>query len=221
MIKRFVTEYHDLPDDLPIFPLPRVLLLPRGDLPLNIFEERYLNMVDDVLKTHRLIGVIQPRADSHNDNADPAAIYSVGCAGRISAFQETEDGRYLVTLTGVCRFDVVKELPRCNGYRRVVPDWRAYKGDFIPEDSVDAGRDKLLPVLRTYLEQRDMICEKWDEIPAIRDEKLVTCLSMICPFDTVEKQALLEAPDLTARAATLYGLLEMAIGINEKEASRH
>lgn len=198
----------DLPDALPVFPLAEVLLLPRGHLPLNIFEPRYLAMVEDALATKRMIGMIQP-ADPASQESSPR-LYGTGCAGRISRFEETGDGRYLIALKGVCRFDAAEELPMARGYRRIRPDWTRHAGDLVAESDAGLDRDRLLDVLRRYFDRHGLSAD-WDTLRQAPDERLVTCLSMICPFGASEKQALLEAPDLRARGAMLTTLVEMAV----------
>lgn len=203
----FETVFEELPPTVPIFPLTGVLLLARGRLPLNIFEPRYLNMTADALAGDRLIGMIQPKGSS--DAGEPP-VYRTGCVGRIVSFEETEDDRMLITLKGVCRFDIVEELATCRGYRRVSADWSRYQGDFDPETAIAVDRDRLLDDLKSYFEVQG-IAANWDAIQETPDEKLVTCLSMICPFEPSEKQALLEAPNLAERSRVLATLVEMAV----------
>src|SRR6266478_9142438 len=196
-----------LPSILPIFPLAGVLLLPRGRLPLNIFEPRYLAMTRDAIAGERLIGMVQP--------SDPAAarsnppVYPTGCAGRITSFSETEDGRFLITLTGTSRFRIREELPLLEGYRRVAPEWREFARDLESEDEPGFDRDRLLRGLRAYF-QHHQISADWDAITSVPGERLVTSIAMICPFEPSEKQALLEAPDLEERARLLTAIVEMA-----------
>ena len=196
------TDIPHLPDEIPVFPLPGVLLLPRGHLPLNIFEPRYISMVDDALKSDRVIGMIQPRDDS--------ALYETGCAGRITSFDETGDGRYLITLTGISRFKTRKELALKNGYRRVQPDWSPFSHDLKELDCLDIDRAALKDMLENYFRAQDIQCDM-DSIDTAPDEKLITCLSMICPFDAGEKQALLEAQCCRERAQKFMALLKMAV----------
>ncbi len=200
-----------LPSILPIFPLAGVLLLPRGRLPLNIFEPRYLAMTRDVLAGERLIGMVQP-SDPMARGSEPS-VYPTGCAGRITSFSETDDGRFLITLTGICRFRIREELPLLEGYRRVVPEWREFAHDLDSEDEPGFDRDRLLRGLRTYFLQHQIQAD-WDAITAVPGERLVTSIAMICPFDPSEKQALLEAPDLDERARLLTAIVEMA-GLNQ------
>lgn len=208
----------DLPRGLPIFPLPGVLLLPRGRLPLNIFEKRYLAMFDDALGGDRLIGMIQP-SDAHANGPSPA-LFSVGCAGRITSFSESGDGRYLVALDGVARFKIAEELPLHRGYRRVTPDWSPFGAD-LEEDNGTVDRHRLIELLQAYFRQQSLSAN-WDAIGQAPDERLVTSLAMICPFRPAEKQALLEAGCLSERARLMMSLLEIAIaGHGEDDRPRH
>lgn len=201
--------FEDLPAELPIFPLTGVLLLPRGRLPLNVFERRYLAMTADALGTPvRLIGMIQP-LDPENTQRNPP-LYKVGCAGRITSFSETDEGRFLITLAGVCRFAVASELDIVKGYRRVVPRWDDYASDFADAEITDLDRPRLLGALKDYFKLHG-IAANWEAIEQTPDERLVTSLAMICPFEPSEKQALLEAGDLTARTALMTTLIEMAL----------
>jgi Lon protease-like protein len=196
-----------LPSMLPIFPLTGVLLLPRGRLPLNIFEPRYLAMTRDALAGERLIGMVQP-SDPRAPGDNPP-VYPTGCAGRITSFSETDDGRFLITLTGISRFRIREELPLLEGYRRVVPEWREFARDLASEDDPGFDRERLLRGLRAYF-QHHQIQADWDAITAVSGERLVTSIAMICPFEPSEKQALLEAPDLDERARLLTAIVEMA-----------
>jgi Lon protease-like protein len=209
-----------LPDTIPVFPLAGVLLLPRGRLPLQIFEPRYLNMTVDALATpDRLIGMVQPQDPETQERAP--SLYRVGCAGRITSFSETEDGRYLLTLTGVCRFQLGEELATVRGYRRVVPAWTDYRTDFDDEIDSALDRQRLLSALRDYFKLHG-IAANWEAIEQTPDERLVTSLAMICPFEPSEKQALLEVPDLPGRSSLMTTLVEMAI-LEKKggDAARH
>src|SRR5271165_1929549 len=196
-----------LPSILPIFPLTGVLLLPRGRLPLNIFEPRYLAMTRDALAGERLIGMVQPSDPAASGSNPP--VYPTGCAGRITSFSETEDGRYLITLTGISRFRIGEELPLLDGYRRVVPQWGEFTRDLAGEDESSFDRDRLLRGLRGYFQQHQISAD-WDAVTAVPGERLVTSIAMICPFEPSEKQALLEAPDLDERARLLTAIVEMA-----------
>ena len=203
---------HALPGDLPLFPLNGTLLLPRGTLPLNVFEPRYLAMVDAALAGGRMIGIIQPAADGTVGLSAPDGtnLYRTGCAGRITGFQETEDGRYLIELRGICRFDVAEELELRDGYRRVRPDFAPYRLDLSPAEDLPIERDRLLNGLKGYFEQQNIGAD-WDSLVKTPDERLVTTLSMVCPFDPAEKQVLLEAEDLAQRCKLLIGFVESAL----------
>lgn len=206
MGEAFDTKFEDLPREIPVFPLPRVILLPRIQLPLNIFEPRYMAMTRAAMANGRLIGMIQPRPDG-----DGEQIFTTGCAGRIASFSETDDGRYLITLKGVCRFDVAEELPlAAGGFRQVKANWQPYTGDLEADRVTDVCRDTMMGTLRTYLDKMNMFCDKWETIRDIECEKLISTLSVVCPFGTDEKQALLEAKTLPERAKILQALLEIA-----------
>lgn len=196
-------------ETLPIFPLAGVLLLPRGGLPLNIFEPRYLAMTRDALAGDRLIGMVQP-SDPNQPMSGSPPVYSTGCAGRITSFSETNDGRYLITLTGLCRFRIGEELPLLNGYRRVVPKWDEFANDLRNPRKPGFDRDRLIQGLRAYFDKHQIKAE-WDAIDSVPGERLVTSIAMVCPFEPNEKQALLEAPDLDERAKLLTAIVEMAV----------
>ena len=208
----FTTSFSDLPATLPVFPLAGVLLLPGGRLPLNIFEPRYLAMLDDALASNRMIGMIQPSAGPGlvGEQAGAPALYPTGCAGRIVQFSEAEDNRYLITLTGVARFDITQEVASMRGYRRMVPDWTAYRGDVESTGETAVDRDRLLTALRGYFTHKGIKAD-WDVIERTDDVRLVTMLAMICPFDASEKQALLVAREIDERAEAMIALMEMAI----------
>ena len=201
-----------LPDILPIFPLTGVLLLPRGRLPLNIFEPRYLAMTRDALGGERLIGMVQP-SDPQDDGRGGGGlnppVYPVGCAGRVTQFSETDDGRFLITLTGVSRFRIREELPLLEGYRRVVPDWQPFAHDRERAGKPDFYRERLIRGLKGYFAQRQIQAD-FEAIEKAPGEYLVTSLAMACPFAPSEKQALLEAADPDERARLLTTLVEMA-----------
>ncbi len=201
----------DLPDVIPVFPLPGALLLPRGQMPLNIFEPRYLAMVDDVLRAgHRLIGMIQPD-DAHPGPEDKPNLYKVGCVGRITQIAETGDGRYLVQLTGVVRFRVEEELAVSTPYRQCRVRYTPFVDDFVArkgEDAVD--RENLLKALSDFLKANDLKAD-WEGIENAPNEALVNALAMMSPYGTAEKQALLEAPDLKTRAEILIAVTEIEL----------
>jgi Lon protease-like protein len=204
----FHPRLEDLPGEFAVFPLPGALLLPRGKLPLNIFERRYLAMVQDSLAAGRMFGMIQPDPNTAAAGEEPG-LYRVGCLGRLSSFSETDDGRLLITLTGLARFAIAAELPMRHGYRRVRGDFSRYTGDLpLTRPEVDIRRDDLLTALRGYFARRG-VDANWDAIRGLADDGLVITLAMACPFEPVEKQALLEAPDDADRAATLLALLQM------------
>jgi uncharacterized protein len=198
-----------LPDVLPIFPLTGVLLLPRGRLPLNIFEPRYLAMFRDAMESERLIGMVQP-CDPPIREMNPA-VYPLGCAGRITSFSETEDGRLLVALTGVSRFRIREELPLLSGYRRVVAAWADFAEDRNP-DEAGFDRARLTFGLRNFFTQRQVQAD-WSAIDQASGEHLVTSIAMMCPFAPNEKQALLEAKTLDERARLLIALIEMNMSV--------
>jgi uncharacterized protein len=196
----------DLPRVIPVFPLHGALLLPRGSLPLNVFEPRYLNMVDDAMAGDRLIGVVQtvPGGDRERPRLAP-----VGCVGRITSYAETPDGRYLITLTGVCRFLTGEELPVQTPYRQVRADFAAFADDLVPSDEETAqARIRLMRALRAYLNRRSLDMN-WETAEAAPAEALVNSLAMALPFEPAEKQALLEADSLVERETTLVALLEI------------
>lgn len=209
----------DLPAAIPVFPLPGALLLPRGQMPLNIFEPRYLEMIDDSLRSgHRLIGMIQPDT-AHPGPEDKPNLYKIGCAGRITQFAETGDGRYLIQLTGVCRFRVDHELSVMTAYRQCRAAYEPFADDFIArkgEDDVD--RKALLVALKDFLQANNLKAD-WEGIEKAPNEALVNALAMMSPYGPAEKQALLEAPDLKTRAEILIAVteIELAKGRTEDE----
>lgn len=195
-----------LPHVIPVFPLPRALLLPRGRLPLNIFEPRYLAMVDDALRHDRLIGMVQPTCDGDRH----PTLYPVGCVGRLSSWSETGDNRFLITLTGVIRFRIENELETTTPYRQVKVDYSGFSCDLEPpEDETCVDRDRLGTCLKSYFKQHNLPAD-WKSIERAPGETLINSLAMICPFEIAEKQALLEAPAFADRAQLLTALIEMA-----------
>ena len=217
MRDRFDPPFESLPEIMPIFPLSGVLLLPGGRLPLNIFEPRYLAMMEDALKADRLIGLIQPFQDdapqagfSPNPDAQRPLVYNVGCAGRIISFAETEDGRYLITLSGLCRFRVRQELADHRGYRRIVPEWGPFQEDLSEIGDGHVDRAALLQNLQPYF-QHVSIQANWEAVQKTPDERLVTSLAMICPFQPSEKQALLETASLSERARLMTMMMKFSI----------
>jgi Lon protease-like protein len=195
-----------LPPRFPIFPLRGCLLLPGGNLPLNIFEPRYLAMVRDAMLTDRVIGMIQPRGEGRRRAAPE--LFGTGCAGRISNFSETDDGRFLITLTGLCRFDVAGELEVATAYRQVVADYGRWRQDLQPSPPPAALKVALLGVLRQYFVKHGIEAD-WPTLETAPLAALITSLAMICPFEANEKQALLEAPDLERQGRLLVALMRM------------
>ncbi len=198
-----------LPETLAIFPLPGALLLPRGRLPLNIFEPRYLSMTADALGRERMIGMIQPRRPEPDPVSEGAPVYTTGCAGRIVSFVETDDGRFLITLAGICRFNVVRELEPANGYRRAAVTYDAFHDDLEEVSGFDLDRQRLASAVQAYFRLKNIDAD-WTTIDNAPDDTLITSLSMICPFAPREKQALLECPGMAERARLLTTLMEMA-----------
>jgi Lon protease-like protein len=191
-----------------VFPLGGVLLLPEGRLPLNIFEPRYLAMVEDALGLGRMIGMVQPASPAVED--EEPRLFETGCAGRISNFAETEDGRIMLTLSGVSRFRIASEIDGRRGYRRVVPDWTPFRNDLEETGDISIDRVRLLDALIPYLKLHKAEVNR-KTLESVSDRVLVITASMSCPFESREKQALLECPDNVARAQTLITLMEMAL----------
>lgn len=210
----FLIPFADLPDTIPVFPLPGALLLPRSSLPLHIFEPRYLAMIEDCLKTrHRLIGMIQPRDTPTGETR----LQAIGCAGRLTGFSETEDGRYMITLSGISRFRVKDEVQGFAPYRRCLVDWAPFAGDQGPaEDDRNFRRDAFLASLGRYFSKLGLSAD-WKNLKEAEPELLVNSLSMLCPFSAEDKQALLEAPSLQTRRETLVTLIEFALRCGNEE----
>lgn len=199
----------DLPEVIPVFPLPGALLLPRGQMPLNVFEERYLAMVDDSFRDgHRLIGMIQPDV-SHSPDEEHPVLFKVGCVGRITQLAEAGDGRYILELTGVARFKVLEELTVLTAYRQCKVDYFPFLDDFTArKGEEDVDRAALLAVLTDFLKANNLKVD-WDGIENAPNEALVNALAMMSPYGPPEKQAMLEAPDLKTRAEILIAVTEM------------
>ena len=204
----------DLPEKIPLFPLPGALLLPRTRLPLQIFEPRYLAMLEEVLKTSaRMIGMIQPRP---GPDGEPR-LAAIGCAGRVTAFSETEDGRYMITLTGISRFRLMREVSGFSHYLSGEVSWAGFEADRGPaEEDPGFDREPFLRLLSRYFRAQQLSAD-WDSLRETEDELLINSLSMLCPFDPEDKQALLEAPSLTARRETLVTLMEFALRGGDEE----
>ena len=199
----------DLPDTIPVFPLPGALLLPRARLPLHIFEPRYLQMLDDTMKTsHRLIGMIQPR---EVPGVKEKKLHAIGCAGRLTGFSETEDGRYMISLSGISRFRVKEEVAGFTPYRRCTVDWTPFSRDLGPAEE-DKGFDRVsfMEALGRFFEAMQLSTD-WSSLKEAEPELLINSLSMLCPFSPEDKQALLEAPSLTTRRETMVTLIEFAL----------
>jgi hypothetical protein len=203
-----------------VFPLPGALLLPRSDMPLNIFEPRYVAMIDWALKHHRIVGMIQP-----DENAAPGSLgptlFAIGCAGRITSFAETGDGRYMITLTGISRFKILEELTGGAPFRRCRVTAIPFAGDFAaktPDEAVD--RNAVLKTFRAYLDAHNLDAD-WESVGRASNETLVNALAMMAPFGNAEKQALLEAPDLRSRAETLVAITEMSLARDPGSSTGH
>jgi uncharacterized protein len=206
----------DIPDLIPVFPLPRALLLPRTELPLNIFEPRYLQMIEDAIQGDRVIGMIQPNEPEENASKVPP-LYQIGCAGRITTFAETGDGRYQVVLTGIARFRVIEEVSVTTPYRQCKVDYNVFAEDLVQgvgEDEVD--REALLKTLANYLAANSIEAD-WSGITQAPTEALVNGLSLMSPFGVREKQALLEARDLRHRAELLVAATEITLAAGEAD----
>lgn len=202
MIKNFSKS--DLPDTLPIFPLPGAVVFPFGNLPLNIFEPRYIAMIESVLSTHRFIGMIQPAV---HKNKNEKKLYPVGCAGKIISFTETSDGRFLIELSGTLRFKIKKELTLLKGYRRIEPDWSPFLND-LKNDYHLLNLNTLLMELKKYFDKNSINVDL-NEISKISNEQILASIPQICSFKVVEKQAILEATNLQDRVDVLTSLLRM------------
>lgn len=207
----------DLPDVIPVFPLTGALLLPRSRLPLHLFEPRYLAMLDDALKTPgRLIGMVQPSMAP--GQTDCGRLQTIGCVGRVTQMSETEDGRYMITLTGISRFRLLEEVEGFTPYRRARVSWEGFDRDLGPADTDDGfDRPAFMSLLGRYFDSRELQTD-WDTLKEADDELLINSLSMLLGFEPEDKQALLEAPSLTTRRETLVTLLEYALrGGDDKE----
>ena len=200
-----MSEKIDLPKALPIFPLPKAVLLPGTRLPLHIFEPRYLAMVEDCLKTpHRLLGMLQPTGDD-------GRLHSIGCAGKLTQFSETEDGRYMITLTGISRYRIDNEIEGFTPYRRFNVHWDGFEKDReVPEQDSKFDRDVFFNLLKKFLEGEGLSTD-WETLQQADNELLINSLSMMLDFDLEDKQALLEAPSLQTRRETLTTLFEFSL----------
>jgi uncharacterized protein len=212
----------DVPQRVPVFPLCRAILLPRATLPLNVFEPRYLQMVDDVMSTSRVLGMVQPASSGEEEEQESPAsrtapLRRVGCAGRITSYQELDDGRLLISLSGIARFEVVDEVELAKPYRVCTVSYERFVGDFTPgagEDHVD--REALLGALKAFLQARGLKAD-WAAVSKTPTEALVNSLAMVNPYGSEEKQALIEAEDLKTRAEMLVALAEMDIKAGSRD----
>ena len=213
-----------LPDVLSVFPLAGALLLPRGRLPLNVFEPRYLNLVVDALGSGRVFGMVQPIGSEPHPVPDGAPLYDTGCAGRITTFSEAGDGRFFITLTGISRFRIAgeMELDPTRGYRRVTARYQAFATDLEEDPAAVPDRPRLLAAVEVYFHLKGIEVD-WSALKDADDEPLVTSLAMICPFEPREKQALLECDGVAERATLLTTLMEMAghEGVADAKPARH
>lgn len=202
----------DLPETIPIFPLPGALLLPRTRMPLQIFEPRYLQMLEDCMKTpERLIGMIQPRVAPANQSGSGTELHAIGCAGRLTSFSETEDGRYMITLSGVSRFRLRHEVEGFSPYLRAKVEWHSFERDQgAAEEDSDFDRAGFLEMLRRFFEVLELSTD-WGSMKEADEELMINTLSMLCPFSPEDKQALLEAPTLVDRRETMITLIEFAL----------
>lgn len=216
--KPYIQNKSELPETIPVFPLTGVLLLPGGQLPLNIFEDRYIEMIDYALGGHRLIGIVQPKTGNQNNTNNSPELLNVGCAGKITDFSETPDGRYLITLTGISRFKTLKELETETSYRQIKPNWLSFSDDLAQKECKSLDRDKLNILLKAYFNEHDIDAD-WEKIQQTSDQKLITCLCMICPFEPQEKQALLEAPCCNLRADLFMTMLSMSVNTTSNSPS--
>ncbi|MBV1886270.1 MAG: LON peptidase substrate-binding domain-containing protein [Parvibaculaceae bacterium] len=222
MIRRYTTT-QDLPATLPLFPLSGLLLLPRAQVPLNIFETRYLDMFDASLKGNRLIGMIQPdgieAAAQQDDPSEKPLLYKIGCAGRITSFNELSGDRVLITLTGVARFRIIEELDTTTKFRQCTVDFKEFKDDLVPgAGKGEISRERLMSVLKEYLDTHGLHAD-WDAINKADDESIVNSLSVISPFGAPEKQALLEAKTLEDRNQMLIALTEIELAQHDNDAA--
>ncbi len=216
-ISKFTIENNNFPTDLPVFPLQGALLLPGGVLPLNIFEPRYIQMVKDTLATnHRLIVMTLPLPEKSNGSE----IYKLACAGKLISFEETLDGRFLISLSGIIRCKLLDTLEEKGGYRRMKVDFTDYLSDMRPND-IKIERNGFFKTLKSYFDMKGLSAD-WKAIEKCEDEKLITTLAMLCPFSDAEKQTLMEANSLNERAKLMKVILEMSIfGSGDQDVKKH
>jgi Lon protease-like protein len=214
---RFAPAFEDLPRELIVFPLPGALLLPYGRLPLNIFEERYLNMIEDALAERRMFGMVQTKEPHASLVPNGAELFDVGCAGRIVSFAETGDGRFVLTLEGVCRFKIQREIEGRRGYRRMAVDYAPYRHD-LDDDGWKLDREPFFELLKTYLDARGLRVDA-EALERAPDKLVIATLGMMCPFDLKEKQALVEAKDMDAMTEIMRSLMQMSVIAGEDQST--
>ena len=215
----FAPRFEDLPRELIVFPLPGALLLPHGRLPLNIFEPRYLNMIEDALAEGRTFGMVQTREPHGGLVPEGADLYDVGCAGRIISFAETGDGRFVLTLEGMCRYRILREVEGRRGYRRMAVDYAPFRHD-MEDDDWELDREPFFKLLKQYLEARGLRVDA-DALERAPDRLVLATLGMMCPFDIKEKQALVEAADVAAMSELMRSLMEMATISSDQSSAKH
>ena len=215
-INPFIVPFDSLPDTLPIFPLPGAIVMPGGELPLNIFETRYLNMVCDVLGSHHMIGMIQPDPNAKGD----ACLYHTGCAGRITEYRETDDGRIEMLLTGVCRFDLGEELPTTRGYRLVKPLWSRFSNDYTDHEvMLNSAQDHLMLTLKAYLQYKNLNVD-WAMLERLSTLRLLSSMCMALPLSEADKQVLLETSHPAERLNTFIAILDSELS-SASSVTRH
>lgn len=212
----------ELPQEIGLFPLIGVLLLPHGQVPLQVFEPRYLSLIEWALGHGRLIGMVQPRAagESGASVSDDAPLHAIGCLGRITGFEESEGGKLQITIKGLIRFRLLEELPLLQGFRRARVDYQPFRQDLVADAETPIDRDRLMRALKAFLKRRG-ISANWDALTGLPAEALVSLVAMLTPFEPGEKQALLEAPSLPERSKLLVGLLEMGLLGDTSQTVRH
>ncbi len=220
MLYSFEHNINELPTSLPLFPLNKVLLLPRAKLPLNLFENRYLHMLDYALANKRMIGMVQPKEKVlKNSEIKNPNLYQIGCAGRVTAFSETNDNRYELILKGVCRFKINKEKKIVNGFRSADVSWDLFKKDYEVDNLSDLNKRHDFEALLKVFLKKISISADWEMVETTSDEDLVNMISMCSPFDVSEKQALLEAKTLDKRLEVLTSLMQMSLNDNKMASS--
>ena len=220
MLYSFEHNINELPTSLPLFPLNKVLLLPRAKLPLNLFENRYLHMLDYALANKRMIGMVQPKEKVlKNSEIKNPNLYQIGCAGRVTAFSETNDNRYELILKGVCRFKINKEKKIVNGFRSADVSWDLFKKDYEVDNLSDQNKRRDFEALLKVFLKKISISADWEMVETTNDEDLVNMISMCSPFDVSEKQALLEAKTLDKRLEVLTSLMQMSLNDNKMASS--